>query len=579
MFRANQRHLQPALISSVSELPAKYQRRLAESWAGAFRQEFFLRLHEEPFAVLYATVDSRPNTPVNVLVGLDVLKAGFGWCDEELIDHFRFDLQVRYALGLDSLAEGDFELRTLYYFRSRVSQYNQAHGTNLLSAAFVDITDQQITAFKVRTGLQRMDSTQLAANILDMSRLQLLVEALQRLHRLLNQADQELHATLFAPYLESRSNQYVYRIKGPEATQKHLQLVGQALYQALEALQADYAGEAVYQTVVRLFAENFRVEAATAQAKANGEIGSGCLQSLDDQEASYRSKAGKPYKGYVANVTETCDPANELQLITNVQVAPNNVDDETLLVEAIPELKRRTDLETLHTDGGYTGPEADEVTREHGIEQIPTAIRGEPPASDKLSLADFEVTQDAQGQPTQLTCPQGQTVEIRPSQSGKGFTAHFATDTCETCPFNTAGRCRTKPGKRRRYYRLSFDQAQLDRARRRQRCKAAKHAPKNLRVAVEATVRSVKHPFPAGKLPVRGLFRVTCMAVASAAMTNIRRIRRHLISKSPAGRRLSYRFPLVGRRTHALPVARLLASLLAPRLRVLLHPYQPAFAC
>ena len=267
-----------------------------------------MRLHEEPFAVLYATVDSRPNTPVNVLVGLDVLKAGFGWCDEELIDHFRFDLQVRYALGLDSLAEGDFELRTLYYFRSRVSQYNQAHGTNLLSAAFVDITDQQITAFKVRTGLQRMDSTQLAANILDMSRLQLLVEALQRLHRLLSQADQELHATLFAPYLESRSNQYVYRIKGPEATQKHLQLVGQALYQALEALQADYAGEAVYQTVVRLFAENFRVEAATAQAKANGEIGSGCLQSLDDQEASYRSKAGKPYKGYVANVTETCDP-------------------------------------------------------------------------------------------------------------------------------------------------------------------------------------------------------------------------------------------------------------------------------
>jgi hypothetical protein len=37
-------------------------------------------------------------------------------------------------------------------------------------------------------------------------------------------------------------------------------------------------------------------------------------------------------------------------------------------------------------------------------------------------------------------------------------------------------------------------------------------------------VRSVKHPFRAGKLPVRGKFRVACMLLRSAAMTNVRRI-------------------------------------------------------
>ncbi|MDT8382662.1 MAG: hypothetical protein RQ728_10470, partial [Brevefilum sp.] len=37
----------------------------------------------------------------------------------------------------------------------------------------------------------------------------------------------------------------------------------------------------------------------------------------------------------------------------------------------------------------------------------------------------------------------------------------------------------------------------------------------------------VKHPFPAGKLPVRGQFRVTCMVIGSAVMSNIRRIQRH----------------------------------------------------
>lgn len=41
-------------------------------------------------------------------------------------------------------------------------------------------------------------------------------------------------------------------------------------------------------------------------------------------------------------------------------------------------------------------------------------------------------------------------------------------------------------------------------------------------------MRSMKHPFPAAKLPVRGLFRVTCMIVASVTMVNVRRIARYL---------------------------------------------------
>ena len=84
-FRNNKRHLQPALISSVSELPEKRRGRLEASWAGTFRREFFSRLREGSFAVLYADVPSRPNVAVNVLAGkdtvcisLDTLKAGYG---------------------------------------------------------------------------------------------------------------------------------------------------------------------------------------------------------------------------------------------------------------------------------------------------------------------------------------------------------------------------------------------------------------------------------------------------------------------------------------------------------------------
>jgi hypothetical protein len=88
MIRKNTKHQQSALISAASELPEKQRKRLETSWAGTFYQEFFSRIDEKVFAVLYSERDSRPNVPVNVLIGLEALKAGFGWSDQELYEHY-----------------------------------------------------------------------------------------------------------------------------------------------------------------------------------------------------------------------------------------------------------------------------------------------------------------------------------------------------------------------------------------------------------------------------------------------------------------------------------------------------------
>ena len=71
MFRKNDSHLQTPLFSSLDELPPKQQKRLEASWAGAFYHAFFRQIDEAAFAILYAEEDSRPNVPVNVLVGLE----------------------------------------------------------------------------------------------------------------------------------------------------------------------------------------------------------------------------------------------------------------------------------------------------------------------------------------------------------------------------------------------------------------------------------------------------------------------------------------------------------------------------
>ena len=66
--KKNSQHLQIPLTSHVDELPEKLRN----------RHEFYSNLNEEPFNVLNADCLSRPNVPVNVLVGLEFMKAGNG---------------------------------------------------------------------------------------------------------------------------------------------------------------------------------------------------------------------------------------------------------------------------------------------------------------------------------------------------------------------------------------------------------------------------------------------------------------------------------------------------------------------
>jgi hypothetical protein len=179
----------------------------------------------------------------------------------------------------------------------------------------------------------------------------------------------------------------------------------------------------------------------------------------------------------------------------------------------------------MYTDGGFASLETDEVLEDKEIQQIQTAIRGRKPSAEKLHLSDFVIKKTKAGKPTQITCPNNQKVNVQSSSQRKSFVAHFEMDVCQIYPFSEA--CPAKPGKRDPRRHLCFTQGQANVARRRRRSQIHLQEGRNLRAAVESTVRQVKHPFPAGKLPVRGQFRVTCMVIGSAVMSNIRRIQRY----------------------------------------------------
>ncbi len=261
-------------------------------------------------------------------------------------------------------------------------------------------------------------------------------------------------------------------------------------------------------------------EALSVTPKPSESLRADSLQSPDDMEATYRQKNGKGYRGYVANLSETCDPENDLQLITSVQVAPNNTDDEALLLEALPDLRQRTQLDTLEIDGGYTGPDSTQTCAQQDVILNPSAIRGCAPDSTRLGLDAFTWDTPSDGLP-QVTCPNGQMVEVTRGRKPHRRQAAFDADRCVQCLLS--GDCPTVQLKRKPQRVLNVSQRQIEVAQLRQRCAQIQQSDRHLRPAVESTVRSVKHPF-GDKLPVRGRIRVAMVIIASAMMVNLHRI-------------------------------------------------------
>ncbi len=160
------------------------------------------------------------------------------------------------------------------------------------------------------------------------------------------------------------------------------------------------------------------------------EVSSNSLQSPDDPDATYRKKRDEEYHGQVASVTETVDPEKEdVNLIIDIAIAPNNVDDCKILnerLDAIVEIA--PDLEELHSDGGYGSAENDKKMDELNINPIQTAVRGRKPAVRMvIELKDNNVII--------VTCPSGQQVIAK--RTDTGYKACFNLAICNQCPNKT----------------------------------------------------------------------------------------------------------------------------------------------
>ena len=160
-------------------------------------------------------------------------------------------------------------------------------------------------------------------------------------------------------------------------------------------------GRSSYKALVTIFSQQCELSEGKVVVKA--KTGGDCVQNPSDLDAGYDAHKGK---GYQVQITETCSPENEVQLITGALPQGAAEHDGAAVVPMLDQLEESKLLpEEMLADTLYCGDENVQAAEDRGVELV-GPIPGREPASDPeaLTLDDFAVDERT-GRVE--ACPQG----------------------------------------------------------------------------------------------------------------------------------------------------------------------------
>lgn len=338
-----------------------------------------------------------------------------------------------------------------------------------------------------------------------------------RIFRVLSKSDKERFKERFGLYVTKTSGQYIYKLKASDIPHE-LEKIAQLYFWIDRNIRPAYSELSIIKIFERVYSEHFTEVDQKVEVKPHKELHSGCLQSPDDLDATYREKRGKKSKGQSITVTEIANPDNPINLITDIDVNPNNIDDSKILNKRIDRLKEKTpDLDELHMDGAYGSSDNDRKFEEHDITPVQKDMRGKDPA------VPIEIEQTGEDEYI-VSCPYQ---KVHSEKCRKRFKAEFDLSICQKCDKQAV--CASIRMKKHRTFYFTRDDY-LRKKRLKQRASIPADRLK-LRNNVEATINEFVCKMPKGKLKVRGAFKTSIFAFSVAMSVNFGRIYRYIQDK------------------------------------------------
>jgi hypothetical protein len=432
---------QLSFSDSFSNLTAREQKALEKSWAKIFADEIFPAIDEKRFSVLYSENASRPNTPVNVIVGALIIKELFDYSDDEMVENLMLDLHLQYALHTTSFEEQPLSDKTLSRFRKRCYDYETLHNEDLYHDCVKELSGIIAKMMGINGRVRRMDSIMIESNIRKLSRMELIYTCIAKLAAYIEKTNNSLLPDDMKHYVDPNDFNKVICHQRSTETENKMQILLADADKLLTLCGSDYENIKEYELFVRCLSEQTIVESEKRRLrkKEDGTMNSNVLQNPSDPEATFRSKAGKSHRGYVANLEESV--GKEGSVITDYQYEQNIHSDSQFLKDHLERMKKQEERVVLVTDGAYSGTENKDIANTKNIELITTSLTGRE-APD--IIADFEF--NAEGTKI-LRCPAGHapkscTYMAQSSQCSVSFDRNL----CANCPH--CNQCKPKIFKR-----------------------------------------------------------------------------------------------------------------------------------
>ncbi len=512
---------QITIDDALTNLTERERQMLEKSWAQGFSEHVFPKINEMPFSVLYSDPASRPNTPVNVVIGALMLKDLLNMTDDEIMEAMMFDVRFQHALHTTSFKEQPLSDRTLSRFRKRCLTYEAATGIDLIHECITQLSSEMAHLMKINTRLQRTDSLMIASNIKKLSRLELMYTCVSNLVTCMHRLGEDEKLIGLEHYYDTADyNRVIYHNRNADTDERLKTILADAA-KLLFICNGGYDDFSEYQLLLRAVGEQtIRTEDGTLRMKTKEDhaMGPDIMQNPTDPDATYREKAGKQYRGYVANVVEAVGEAGSI--ITDYQYDQNIHSDSQFLKETIETMGPQAEEAILVADGAYSGAGNIDAAAANNIRLVTTELTGR---ETKDIFGDFRFSQDGS---EVISCAAGYQPKScsKPNANGQ-CRVSFNKNVCVQCPYKD--QCQPKISNKTAVIFLSAKSVARATAQRQTKTDVFKQWQK-FRNGVESIPSTLRRRYGVDKMPVRGKMRTKLWFGFKVAALNCKKLLKYL---------------------------------------------------
>jgi len=495
-------------------------KKIEQGWQGLLRHVVLKRLPAARLGDDLCEEFGRPSKELYAMCGLLLIREFQNWTVPQTHEAALFRSDVQYALNL----EPGFEIsqRTIERYIARFHD-----DESLAGDLFVTLTDYLVGELEISVKKQRLDSTHVLSDMAVFGRARMMGVAIKRLLAAVEkhqpEAFEQVSPELRERYLKVSDAQVFGGAQAGEQQRQARSDAAEDMHRVI-VLFADHSVISTwerYELLVTMFEQQCELadEKVCLKASAGGRV----LQNTSDAGATFCGKKGA---GYQAQLSETCDEENEVNLIASAHVE-TAADSDTDAVEKVlaDEAKRDCLPDELLADANYGGDKNYQRAQAEGIDLVSPVPGGAKYDAEKLGFDKFEVTETESG-PRVASCPARHAPkQSKYNESSDSVSVTMDAAVCRDCPLQERCPVLLKTGKQGSVSAKVYFEMREYRAGVRREAEQGESFRRRyrLRSGIEGTNGSLKRRLGLGRLRVRGRLAVSTAIFLKLAGWNLLR--------------------------------------------------------